>query len=179
MLEDELLKMGFILGRPAALARIYRKYADTLKTLAMVLLNDESAAEDVVHDVFVRFAQSSRRFRLHGNLKSYLSTCVANRARDVLRRELRRTGTDLDAVAPGISAPDAEPVETVIADELSRQAQAALCALPYEQREVIVLHIKSDMPFEQIARLQHAPARTVQSRYRYGMEKLRKTRELS
>ncbi len=39
MLEDELLKIGFILGSPAALARIYRKYADALKTLAMVLLN--------------------------------------------------------------------------------------------------------------------------------------------
>ncbi len=58
MLEDELLKMGFILGSPSALGRIYRKYADMLKTLAMVLLNDASAAEDVVHDVFVRFAQS-------------------------------------------------------------------------------------------------------------------------
>ncbi len=42
MLEDELLKIGFILGSPAALARIYRKYADALKTLAMVLLNDEA-----------------------------------------------------------------------------------------------------------------------------------------
>lgn len=56
MLEDELLKMGFILGSPAALERIYLKYADALKTLAVVLLNDASTAEDVVHDVFVRFA---------------------------------------------------------------------------------------------------------------------------
>jgi RNA polymerase sigma factor (sigma-70 family) len=173
MLEDELLKMGFILGSPAALARIYRKYADMLKTLAMVLLNDASAAEDVVHDVFVRFAQSSRRFRLHGNLKSYLSTCVANQARDCVRMQLRRTGTDLDNLVQ-ISAPDTEPLETVIADELSLQAQAALLTLPYEQREVIVLYAKSDMPFKQIAKLQDVPARTVQSRYRYGMEKLRK-----
>jgi len=173
MLEDELLKMRFILGNPAALARIYRKYADALTTLAMVLLNDASTAEDVVHDVFVRFAQSSRRFRLHGNLKSFLSTCVANQARDCIRRQLRRTGTDLDTVAQ-IPAPDMEPLETIIGDELSRQAQAALITLPYEQREVIVLHVKSDMPFKQIAKLQNVPARTVQSRYRYCMEKLRK-----
>ena len=126
-----------------------------------------------MHDVFVRFAQSSRRFRLQGNLKSYLSTCVANRARDVVRRQLKRTGTDLDTVTQ-VPAPDAEPIEAIIGDELSRQAQAALLALPYEQREAIVLHIKSAMPFKQIAKLQAAPARTIQSRYRYGMEKLRK-----
>ena len=174
MLEDELLKMGFILGRPSALARIYQKYADALKTLAVVLLNDASTAEDVVHDVFVRFAQSSRQFRLRGNLKSYLSTCVVNRARDCLRMQLRRTGTDLDAVAQ-IPAPDQGPAETLIGDELSCQAQAALLTLSYEQREAIVLHIKLAMPFKQIAKLQNVPVRTVQSRYRYGMEKLRKT----
>jgi len=173
MLEDELLKLGFILGSRAALARIYRKYADTLTTLAMVLLNDASTAEDVVHDVFVRFSQSSRRFRLHGNLKSYLSTCVVNQARDHVRRQLRRTGTDLDAVAQ-IPAPETGPVEMLMGDELSRQAHAALSTLPYEQREVIALHVKSDMPFKQIARLQEVPMRTVQGRYRYGMEKLRK-----
>ena len=172
-MEDELLKLGFILGSRAALARIYRKYADTLTTLAMVLLNDASTAEDVVHDVFVRFSQSSRRFRLHGNLKSYLSTCVVNQARDHVRRQLRRTGTDLDAVAQ-IPAPETGPVEMLMGDELSRQAHAALSTLPYEQREVIALHVKSDMPFKQIARLQEVPMRTVQGRYRYGMEKLRK-----
>ncbi len=99
---------------------------------------------------------------------------MANQARDCVRRQLRRTGTDLDAVAR-MPAPDIEPVEMVIGDELSQQAQAALITLPYEQREVIVLHVKSDMPFKQIAKLQNVPARTVQSRYRYGMEKLRKT----
>jgi len=174
MLEDELLKIRFILGSPSALTQIYLKYADMLKTLAVVLLNDASAAEDVVHDVFVRFAQSSRRFSLQGSLKSFLSTCVANQARDCLRRQLRRTGTDLDTVVQ-IPAPDTGPLEAVIDDELCQQAQAALATLPYEQREVIMLHLKSGMPFKQIATLQDVPARTVQSRFRYGMEKLRNT----
>ncbi|MBM4024700.1 MAG: sigma-70 family RNA polymerase sigma factor [Planctomycetes bacterium] len=38
----------------------------------------KAAAEDVVQDVFVRFAGLARTFRLTGSLKGYLATCVAN-----------------------------------------------------------------------------------------------------
>ena len=86
MLEDELLKLRFLCGSSSALAQIYRKYADRLLTLAIALLRDVNAAEDVVHDVFVKFAAANGSFRLRGSLRSYLATCVANRARDVLRR---------------------------------------------------------------------------------------------
>jgi len=173
MLEDELLKLRFVLGSAVALARIYQKYADTLLTLAMALLNDASTAEDVVHDVFVRFAQSSGRFRLGGNLKSYLTTCLVNRARDVIRHQNRRTVSTLDTTVE-IQSPDSDPVETIMGDELANQANEALAQLPYEQREAIILYIKADMSLKQIAELQEVPMRTVQGRYRRGLEKLRK-----
>ena len=86
MLEDELLKLRFLCGSSRALAQIYRKYADWLLTLAIALLRDVNTAEDVIHDVFVKFAGANSSFRLKGSLRSYLATCVVNRARDVLRR---------------------------------------------------------------------------------------------
>ena len=172
-MEDELLKLRFVLGSTAALARIYQKYANTLLTLAMALLNDASTAEDVVHDVFVRFAQSSGRFRLGGSLKSYLTTCLVNRARDVIRHQNRRAVSCLDTTIE-IQSPDNDPIETIIGDELANQANETLAQLPYEQREVIILYIKADMSLKQIAELQEIPMRTVQGRYRRGLEKLRK-----
>jgi RNA polymerase sigma-70 factor (ECF subfamily) len=45
--------------------------------------------------------------------------------------------------------------------------------LPYEQREAIVLHIQGPMKFKEIAKLQQTSVKTVLSRYRYGMNKLR------
>ena len=172
MLEDELLKLRFVLGSTAALARIYQKYADTLLTLAMALLNDASTAEDVVHDVFVRFAQSPGRFRLSGSLKGYLTTCAVNRARDVIRRQNRQTVSRLDTTIE-IRSTDSDPIDTIIGDELAKQANEALARLPYEQREAIILYIKADMSLKQIAELQEVPMRTVQGRYRRGLEKLR------
>ncbi len=52
MFEDKILKWQFKCGNRQALARIDTKYADPLLTLAMGLLNDAHAAEDVVQDIF-------------------------------------------------------------------------------------------------------------------------------
>ena len=49
----------------------------------------------------------------------------------------------------------------------------ALEQLPYEQREVVVLHTRGRMTFKAIAELWQVPIKTVQSRYRYGLEKLK------
>ena len=92
MIEDRVLVWRFNRGDLAALCRIYEKYRDGLLKVAAALLNDRSGVEDVLHDVFVDFAQTTGRFRLQGSLKGYLSICVANRARD-LNRTLRRHST--------------------------------------------------------------------------------------
>lgn len=117
MLEDEILKLGFVCGSSRALARIYSKYVDTLLTLAVALLNDTSLAEDVVHDVFLRFARSSRQFRMRGHLKSFLCTCVVNRARDVIRQRCRQSTESMKGVEPLHTSQD-EPLTRVIGDGL-------------------------------------------------------------
>ncbi len=171
MIEDELLKLRFKLGSEDALRRIYEKYLNYLLSVAMAFLNDAQASEDVVHDVFVTLAQSARTFRLRGSLKSYLATCVANRARDRLRVG-RRQGARLTAdVGP---EPQAEPPEEkLICDERTQQIYEALAQLPDEQREAVVLHIKADMKFQQIAEIQNASYVAVQARYRRGLDTLR------
>ena len=173
MLEDELLKLRFLCGSSRALAQIYRKYAERLLTLAVALLRDASAAEDVVHDVFVKFAAADGSFRLKGSLRSYLATCVANRARDVLRR--RKSAQTAVAASAGCSAAAPEPFETLVDREQTEQMARVVCELPYEQREALLLHVTADMSFCEIARVQGVSLRTAQGRYRYAKEKLRST----
>lgn len=172
MLDDELLKLRFVCGSSAALAQIYRKYGDRLLTLATALLRDANTAEDVVHDVFVRFAQANGTFRLKGSLYGYLATCVVNRARDILRRS-RSARALAEASSGGPSTP--EPFDTLADSEDSRQVARILGELPYEQREAVLLHVTADMSFRQIARIQGVSLRTAQGRYRYAMKKLRST----
>ena len=65
------------------------------------------------------------------------------------------------------------PLSRAIHDEELRRLAEALATLPYEQREVVVLHLKGDLTFREIARIQDTSINTVQSRYRYGIDKLR------
>ena len=171
MIEDELLKWRFKCGSREALSRIYEKYLNNLLTLAMALLNDAGAAEDVVHDVFVSFAKSAENFKLRGNLKSYLATCVINRARDRIRTNQRQS-TRSDKIDL-ISSEANEPDRSVISSEKSQRLNHAIAQLPGLQREVIILRLKGQMKFKEIARLQGVSVSTIQGRYRYGLNKLR------
>ncbi len=171
MIEDELLKLRFKLGSEDALRRIYEKYLSYLFGVAMAFLNDVQASEDVVHDVFVALAQSASAFRLRGSLKGYLATCVANRARDRLREGKRHS--DRLAAHAGTES-QAEPAEnSLLYDERAKQVYEALAQLPDEQREAIVLRVKAEMTFRQIAKIQKASYVAVQARYRRGIDKLR------
>lgn len=171
MIEDKLLKWKFKCGSRDALRRIYEKYQDYLLTLAMALLNDVNSAEDVLHDVFVSFAESAEEFRLRGSLKAYLATCVINRARDRIRAAQRQP-VGLEE-AELISSKSNGPGQSVICSEESRRLNVVMAQLPYEQREAVALHIKGGLKFREIARLQGVSVNTIQGRYRYGLNKLR------
>ena len=172
MLEDKLLVWKFNRGSKDALRHIYEKYKDDLVTLAAALLTDVSSAEDVVHDVFVCFIKSSQRFRLTGSLKGYLATCVANGARNRNKARQKRLSYGLDEADRG-SPNSNSPYAAVIFGEELRQLTSALSQLPYEQREVLLLHSYSGLKFRTIAGSLGISINTVQGRYRYALGKLR------
>ena len=172
VLEDRRLVRRLNRGDATALSRVYEKYRDDLLRLAASLLRDRAAAEDVVQDVFVRFAGLARTFRLTGSLKGYLATCVANAARNDLKAARRRESTGLAEAAEPVS--DAgNPEYWIIGSEQFERVRIALGELPAEQREVLTLHLYGDLPFREIAVWQKTSIKTVQSRYRYGLDKLR------
>ena len=172
MIEDRLLIWKFKRGSSDALCRIYNNYKDNLLKLAMALLNNTSAAEDIVQDVFVSFAQSAEKLKLSGNLKSYLATCVVNRVRNANKARLRKETTSLNETDSAVSN-SKRPEQWIICNERLRQLNNALAQLPYQQREVIILHAQGGMKFKVISELQGVSINTVQSRYRYGLDKLR------
>jgi len=137
----------------------------------MGLVNDASAAEDVVHDVFVSFAQSSAKFGLRGNLRSYLATCIVNRARDCIRARKRQPLSLNEQVT--LESDLDPPDQRILSDEQSQQMAEVLARLPEEQREVIALHLSAEMKFRQIAAVQNVPLSTVRGRYTHGLNKLR------
>jgi len=193
MMEDKLLVFQSKRGSREALTRIYEKYKADLLLLAMGLLNDKAAAEDIVHDVFLSFVHSLDSFRLTGSLQGFLLTCTANHARNWNKAQRVRGSAGRVGSAHrfpsngeqkgGHSPPDEgtgralaeEPLETLVCNEQLELLSGALAELPFEQREVIMLHQHGQMTFQAIARAMQISTNTAKSRYRYGMDKLRVT----
>ena len=170
-MEDKFLVLRCKRGSRDALGHIYQKYKTDLLILAIALLNETSAAEDVVHDVFVSFVQAIEKFRLTGSLKGYLLTCAANRARNVNKAKHHQS-VGLDEAESFGSGSD-EPTHSIICNEQLQQLSDAMTQLPYEQREAIMLHFQAGMTFKNIAKSLGIPVNTAKSRYRYGIDKLR------
>jgi RNA polymerase sigma-70 factor (ECF subfamily) len=172
MMEDKRLIWQCRRGSRDALRQIYEKYHVDLLKLAVVLTGEASAAQDVVHDVFVKFAQSVRGLSLTGSLKGYLVVSTANRVRDYRQDRQRRSEQGLEKAA-AVSASTRPPEQWAILSEQLERLSRAMAQLPYEQREAVALHVQAGLTFRGIARRQNTSISTAQGRYRYGIEKLR------
>ena len=172
MSEDSQIIRDLARGNGEVLRQIYEKYKIELMTIATALLYDREAAEDVVQDVFVNFAQSADKIHHRGNLKKYLMTCVVNRIRNRKRDQQRHETSDIDDLDVAISDLNRPEQWAILSEELALLSNA-MAQIPYEQREVVTLYMQGDMTFRQIAKIQNASINTVQGRYRYGLNKLR------
>ena len=165
--------MRFNRGDSQALRDIYALYKDELVSLASALLHDKTAAEDAVHDVFAKLIARRETLKITRNLRRYLFSAVANAARQRFHTQNRAVTLSLDTENAMELSTENPPQASMLFGEQKQHLAAALSALPYEQREVILLRHFSDFKFKKIAQMQDVSINTVQGRYRYGLDKLR------
>jgi RNA polymerase sigma-70 factor (ECF subfamily) len=171
MLEDRRLLWQLRRSDADALQRIYDKYKHDMLGLAVALAGDRTIGEDVVHDVFVSFARACLKLRLRTSLRSYLLCGVANRVRSLHRAKIHHAA---QAETPVGNVWHADtPHRLAIHAEQAALIEQAIAQLPDDQREVILLHLQVGMKFREIAQAQNVSINTVQSHYRYGLQKLR------
>jgi len=171
MLEDRILVWKARSGDADGLRAIYEKYKDDLLSIGVALLHNVSDAEDVLHEVFVDFAKGINEFRLYGSLRKYLTKCMVNRIHDRWRSKLYEV-REVER-RPKLDSRQKLPEEEAMEAEAAERMTEALGRLPFQQREVVVLHLLGDMKFREIAAVQDVSINTAQSRYRYGLEKLK------
>lgn len=129
-------------------------------------------AEDIVQTAFVRSWKHAVAAR---DPVAYLYRAVRNTAMNHRRSTTRRRHhEDAAARSPRREAMFADPAARAEQAELSEQVTAALDTLPIEQREVVVMRLWGQLSFDAIGQATDTPTRTAQSRYRYGIEALRK-----
>ena len=162
-------------GDQAALSALYDDTSAMVHGLAVKILRDESAAEDVTIDVYMQaFRQASSYDPGRGSPLAWLLTLTRSRAIDRFRsdapRRLREAPLETIEATP---APAADPAESALAGESRRVVLAALAALTPDQRQVIELAYYTGMSHSEIAAALGQPLGTIKTRIRTGMLALR------
>lgn len=154
-------------------------YQDRVYNLAYRILGDPAAAEDATQETFIAAYRRLSTFR-GGSFLSWLMRTVANRCYDELRRQKRRPSVswesfgEMDEEAnPFLVNGHPTPEEATQQAELTRFLQAAIIALPPDQRIVLVLSDVEGMNYQEIAETVRIPVGTVKSRLARARARLR------
>ena len=168
--SDQAILDALAHGDSVALDWIWDAYASRLLAFATALLCSHHDAEETLQNVFVKIARNGPRLATARSLKAYLFTMARNEAVTLARRRNRRE-IPVDPAEFGLLA--AAPTEPIAPDETAATARH-LAALPDKQREVVVMKIFQDMTFDEISISLGISLNTAASRYRYGIEKLKR-----
>lgn len=141
----------------AGLEAAYLEHCGALLRLAWVLTGSRVDAEDVVHDVLIRYGGMETP---PDNPRAYLRKMVIHGVHDLSRKQARAV------VGFPISDPRDLGPDVVEVWDAVRQ-------LPGELREVIVLRYHDDMSQEEISQVLGLPIGTVRSRISRGLSYLR------
>lgn len=173
--EAELLQRVAAGDRGAPLEELYDRYERRVWAIGLRRLRDQSAAEDVVQETFVRLWRAAPRFDPErGTVGALLMTIAYRAAADLGRRKVGEApvmSLDAEQAADPVdpAAGEQEQEQLLLRDEL----QAAMHDLSEEQREILRLHFQEDLTQAEIASRLDLPLGTVKSRIFYGLRHLR------
>ncbi|MBP7935186.1 MAG: sigma-70 family RNA polymerase sigma factor [Phycisphaerae bacterium] len=150
-----------------ALADLYDRCAGDLYRYALMILADLAGAEDAVHQAFFKLVRTTGRVPEIREAQAYLRVAVRNECFSMLRRV--RRGQAMEPLPPLLESCSGQVDDVAQREEI----EAALRALPAEQREVVYLKVFEEQTFREIGERIGVPPNTAASRYRYALERLR------
>ena len=160
-----------------ALEALYGKYAGTVFSLAMQMLRDAGAAEEVTQDAFFNvWRRASSYHSNRGKVTAWLFSIAHHRAIDELRRRKRRTQATVNVDIDQIDQPSddsTDPIRYATNRFQRTRLDEALVILRPEQRRVVELAYFGGLTHTEIAETLEQPLGTVKTRMRLALKKLR------
>lgn len=152
------------------MAQLYDRYSSIVYAVALRVLGDTGAAEDVLQEVFLQLWRNPGAFdSARGSLPAWLAVIARNRAIDALRK--RKPETDIEDVILSV-APDL----AVDADRtrVAAKIRGVLSSMPSPQRSALEMAYFEGLSHSEIANKTGEPLGTIKTRIRAGLLALRK-----
>ena len=185
---DEQLMHAYREGNPHAFELLLARHERKVWHFLRRSVGDPTLAEDLLQEGFLRVIKARAEWKGEAKFTTWVYAIARNLCVDHARRAVHRDARSLDApTRPDEEASetlhdrlpdDARDAEGLASDgQVRERVEAAVAALPHDQREVFLLREVMDMPFAEIAVVVGAPEPTVKSRMRYALERLREALE--
>ena len=134
---------------PHTIGAIYDQYFPEVYRYVRYRFNDDSVAEDIASDVFVRLLEAVKKGQgPQSNLKGWLISTASNAVNDQLRRQYRRP---TEALSDSVPDQDSSVVAQVDLREQNRAVQLAYAQLSPEQQHVLALRFGLGYSLEETA----------------------------
>ena len=157
-------------GDQQAMAQLYERYSSIVYSVALRVLGDTGAAEDILQEVFLQLWRSPDVFdATRGSLPGWLAVITRNRAIDSLRK--RRPEADITDVVVSIEPDFVGRAEWSRALETIR---GVLGGMPPLQRSALEMAFFEGLTHTEIAGKTGEPIGTIKTRIRAGLLTLRK-----
>ncbi len=168
--KDSVLLNRITSGDQQAMVALFDRHSRVVYAVALRVLSDPSAAEDVMQDVFLQIWRKPPTIDgSEGSLGGWFAVLARNRAIDHLRR--RRPQDSADDVVLYSSVDVAEESERNI---LLARTRAMMQSLPQEQQVVLELAFFDGLSHSEIAERLDSPLGTIKTRLRRAVLTLRK-----
>ncbi len=169
---ESQLPSRLVAGDEAALGEVYDQYAAFVHSLALRVIGDARAAEDVSQEVFLHLWERPEVFDpQRGTLRAWLGTLTHRRAVDHIRREeARRRRAERELSRRPIAIPDVEEMATALV--IAEHVRSALEHLPPDQRRAIDLAYFGGKTYREVAAVLGIPEGTAKSRLRLGLRRI-------
>ena len=157
-------------GDEHAMASLFDRYSKVVYSVALRVLRDPAAAEDVLQEVFMQLWRSPDGFvATRGSLGGWLAVVSRNRSIDALRRKRPTECVDDIALASNYNlANEAER------NMMVERARGVIQSLPMEQRKTLEMAFFDGLTHSEIAEMTGDPLGTVKTRIRSALSTLRK-----
>ena len=156
-------------GDEQAMSELYDRYAKVVYAVALRVLQDAAAAEDVLQDVFLQLWRNPDAFdSSRGSLAAWLSVISRHRSIDRLRK--RRPETDIEdcVIAGGPDLRD-ETERTLVIEKV----RVVLAEMSPDQRKALEMAYFEGLTHTEIAERTGEPLGTIKTRIRSGLQHLR------
>ncbi len=160
-------------ARSRGLGDLYDSCGGPVYRLALRLCRSIQEAEDLTHDVFLRFWQQDRYDPSRGPVLAYLLLMTRSMALNRISQRKNRWELVQRWSEQLFPAAVPTPQEHAEADDLARRVREALDAIPVNQRQVLEMAYYEGLSQSAIGALLQLPLGTVKTRARQGLIRLR------